>query len=220
MGIFANIIDFFLHLDRHLGGIIQQYGVWTYLILFTIIFSETGLVVAPFLPGDSLLFAAGALSATGALDPLLLFAILSIAAIAGNTVNYWVGYFVGPGILKKEKIRFIKKEHLERTHKFYEKYGGVTLVIARFIPIIRTFAPFVAGIGFMTQWRFHFYNITAGIAWVGLFVFGGYFFGNLPVVKNNFSIVIFVIIFISILPAIIGYIRTRSKKSKAPESIN
>ena len=207
------IIDFFLHLDKHLGVIIQDYGVWTYLILFVIIFSETGLVVAPFLPGDSLLFAAGALAATGALDPWLLFIILSAAAILGNTVNYWVGYFVGPGILENKKIKFIKKEHLDRTHKFYAKYGGLTLVVARFMPIIRTFAPFVAGIGFMNQWRFHLYNITAGIAWVGIFVWGGYFFGNLPVVKNNFSIVIITIIFISVLPAIIGYFKAPRKPS-------
>jgi membrane-associated protein len=214
MEFISSVINFFLHLDKSLGGIIKDYGVWTYLILFVVIFSETGLVIAPFLPGDSLLFAAGALGATGAMDPILLFVILSVAAIAGNTVNYWIGYLVGPGILKKEKIKFIKKEYLERTHKFYDKYGGITLVIARFIPIIRTFAPFVAGIGFMNQWRFHLYNITAGIAWVGLFIFGGYYFGNLPIVKNNFSIVIFAIIIISVLPAIIGFIRTRKKTAE------
>jgi membrane-associated protein len=215
MEFISSVINFFLHLDQSLGGIIRDYGVWTYLILFVIIFSETGLVFAPFLPGDSLLFAAGALAATGALDPWLLFVLLSIAAIAGNTVNYWVGYFVGPGILKKEKIKFIKKEYLDRTHKFYEKYGGITLVIARFIPIIRTFAPFVAGLGFMNQWRFHFYNFTAGIAWVGLFIFGGYYFGNLPIVKNNFSIVVFAIIIISVLPAVIGVLRQKTKNKSS-----
>ena len=211
MEFISTIIDFFLHLDRHLGGIIQQYGVWTYLILFAIIFSETGFVVTPFLPGDSLLFAAGTLAAAGALDPVWLFVLLSIAAILGNTANYWIGYYVGPGIFQKQKVRFIKKEYLDRTHKFYEKHGAVTIVIARFIPIIRTFAPFVAGVGFMTYWRFMLYNITAGIAWVGLFVFGGYFFGNLPIVKNNFSLVVFAIIFVSVLPAFIEFFRQRSK---------
>ena len=211
MDFFSTVLDFFLHLDKHLGAIIQDYGLWTYLILFLIIFGETGLVVAPFLPGDSLLFAAGALSATGSLDPLWLFVILSIAAIAGNTTNYWMGYLLGPGILKKKKIRFVKKEYLERTHRFYEKYGGMTIVVARFMPIIRTFAPFVAGVGFMTYWRFNIYNISAGVAWVGLFVFGGYFFGNLAIVKNNFSLVILAIVFLSILPAVFGAIRHRKK---------
>ena len=215
MEFLATIVNFFLHLDKHLGGIIADYGVWTYLILFVIIFSETGLVVAPFLPGDSLLFAAGAFAATGSLNPWWLFILLSIAAIAGNTVNYWIGYWVGPGILEKEKIRFVKKEYLERTHKFYERHGGFTIVVARFIPIIRTFAPFVAGVGFMTYWRFNFYNITAGLAWVGLFVFGGYFFGNLPWVKNNFSIVIFAIIIISVIPAIYGFLRERKQKKSS-----
>jgi len=211
MDFFATALDFFLHLDRHLGAIIQDYGTWTYLILFLVIFGETGLVVTPFLPGDSLLFAAGAFAAGGALNPFWLFFILSIAAIAGNTTNYWIGYLVGPGILQKKNIRFVKKEYLERTHRFYEKYGGLTIVVARFMPIIRTFAPFVAGIGFMNYWRFNIYNITAGIAWVGLFVYGGYFFGNLPIVKNNFSIVILAIVFISILPAIVAAIKHRKK---------
>jgi membrane-associated protein len=204
-------IEFFLHLDKYLGGIIQNYGAWTYLILFTIVFCETGLVVAPFLPGDSLLFAAGAFAATGVLSPLWLFLLLSTAAIAGDTVNYWIGYYVGPGILQKKKIRFIKKEYLDRTHHFYEKYGSQTIVIARFVPIIRTFAPFVAGIGFMPYRRFSIYNIAGGIAWVAIFIFGGYYFGNLPVVKNNFSIVIVAIIVISVLPAIIGFLQQRKK---------
>jgi membrane-associated protein len=185
--------------------------MWTYAILFAIIFSETGLVVAPFLPGDSLLFAAGAFAATGSLDALWLFIILSIAAIVGNIVNYSIGYFVGPNILQKKTIRFINKEYLERTHKFYEKHGGKTMVIARFVPIIRTFAPFVAGIGFMTYGRFMFFNIVAGIAWVGIFVFGGYYFGNLPTVKNHFTLVIVAIIVISSLPAVIEFIRHRSQ---------
>lgn len=207
--IIAAILDFIIHLDKHLGALIQNYGTWSYLILFLIIFCETGLVVTPFLPGDSLLFAAGALAATGALDHWLLFALLSVAAILGNTTNYWIGYLVGPGILKREKIKFFKKEYLDRTHKFYEKHGGKTIIIARFVPIIRTFAPFVAGVGFMTYWRFNLYNITAGIAWVGIFVFGGYYFGNLPYVKDNFTIVIFAIIFVSLLPAVVEFIRHR-----------
>jgi len=213
MHFFMHFVDFFVHLDAHLAGIIAQYGPWTYAILFAIIFGETGLVVTPFLPGDSLIFAAGAFCATGSLNPWLLFGLLSFAAILGNTTNYWIGYLVGPGILTKEKIPFIKKSHLERTHKFYEKYGGKTIVFARFIPIIRTFAPFVAGIGFMSYARFNFYNITAGIAWVGMFTAAGYFFGNLPMVRHNFTLVIFAIIFVSILPAVIEYLRHRSKKS-------
>jgi membrane-associated protein len=213
-----HIIDFFVHLDTHLASIIARYGAWTYAILFAIIFGETGLVVTPFLPGDSLIFAAGAFCAAGSLNPWLLFGLLSLAAILGNTSNYWIGYLVGPGILTKEKIPFIKKSHLERTHAFYEKYGGKAIVFARFIPIIRTFAPFIAGIGFMTYWRFNLYNITAGIAWVGMFVGAGYFFGNLPMVRHNFTLVILAIIFVSILPAVIEYLRQRNKKVEKSRS--
>jgi membrane-associated protein len=205
------VIDFILHVDVHINDLIINYGMWTYAILFTIIFCETGLVVTPFLPGDSLLFAAGAFAATGSLDAMWLFVLLSVAAIVGNIVNYWIGYFLGPSIQQK-KIRLLNKEYLERTHKFYEKHGGKTIVIARFIPIIRTFAPFVAGIGFMTYGRFMFYNIVAGIVWVGVFIFGGYYFGNLPSVKNNFTLVIAVIIIISTLPPIIEFIRHRFKR--------
>jgi len=203
------IIDFILHIDVHLQEIISTYGVWTYAILFTIIFSETGLVIAPFLPGDSLLFAAGAFAATGSLDVLWIFILLSIAAILGNIVNYSIGNYIGPNIMQKKNIRFINKDYLERTHKFYEKHGGKTMVIARFVPIIRTFAPFVAGIGFMTYGRFMFFNIVAGIAWVGIFVFGGYYFGNLPTVKNHFTLVIVAIIVISALPAVFEFLRHR-----------
>jgi membrane-associated protein len=207
MHILTFLFDFIIHLDKHLAVLIADYGVWTYLILFLIIFCETGLVVTPFLPGDSLIFAAGAFAATGSFNIWLLFLLLSIAAILGNTTNYWIGYLIGPGILKKEKIKFINKKYLDRAHQFYEKYGGMTIVFARFIPIVRTFAPFVAGIGFMNQWRFTLFNVTAGIAWVGLFAFAGYFFGNLPVVKHNFTLVIFAIIFVSILPPFIEYFR-------------
>ncbi len=205
------LIDLFLHLDVHLNELILQYGAVTYIILFLVVFAETGLVVTPFLPGDSLLFAAGTFAALGSFDVVLLFILLTVAAILGDTVNYWVGHYIGPKIFQKES-RFIKKEYLERTHNFYEKHGGKTIIIARFIPIIRTFAPFVAGVGAMTYSKFILYNITGGIIWVAMFVFGGYYFGNIPIVKNNFSIVIIVIILISVLPGIIEYLRHKKKQ--------
>ena len=208
-----HLIDFALHIDIHLNDLIITYGVWTYAILFTIIFCETGLVVAPFLPGDSLLFAAGAFAGAGSLNAVWLFVSLSIAAIVGNIVNYWIGYYLGPNIMQKKNIRFLNKKYLDRTHKFYEKHGGKTIVIARFIPIIRTFAPFVAGIGFMTYGRFMLYNVVAGIGWVGVFIFGGYFFGNLPSVKNHFTLVIAAIIIISTLPPIIEFVRQRFRST-------
>lgn len=203
-------IDLFIHLDKHLSAIILEYGIWTYLLLFIVIFAETGLVFTPFLPGDSLLFAAGAFAATGSFNLAVLFLILSVAAVLGDTVNYWVGNYIGPKIFSQEKIRFLKKEHLERTHQFYEKYGGKTIIIARFIPIIRTFAPFVAGIGSMTYGKFISYNFLGGVLWVFLFVGAGYFFGNLVFVKNNFSFVILAIILISVLPGFIEYFRQKS----------
>ena len=205
------LIEIVLHLDKHLDLIIRNYGMWTYAIFFFIIFLETGFVVTPFLPGDSLLFAIGSFAALGSLDVRLLIVSLSIAAIAGDTVNYWIGNFTGPKVFSKEKSRFLNKEYLLRTHRFYEKYGGKTIVLARFIPIIRTFAPFVAGIGSMMYSRFIVYNITGGIAWVLIFVLGGYFFGNIPFVKKNFSLVIFAIIIISVLPAIIEFLRSRKR---------
>jgi membrane-associated protein len=216
MELIGQMFDFIMHIDVHLNTLIVTYQLWTYLILFAIIFCETGLVVTPFLPGDSLLFATGALAATPG-SPLKvhwLFLILFAAAVIGDTVNYWIGHFIGPRIFSQKKIRFLKKEHLERTHGFYEKHGGITIVLARFIPIIRTFAPFVAGIGRMSYWRFIAYNIGGGIAWVALFVFGGYFFGNLPVVKRNFTVVVLAIIFISVLPGLIEYLRQRRQKAK------
>ena len=203
--------DFILHLDVHLNELIVAYGVWTYAILFAIIFSETGLVVAPFLPGDSLLFAVGALAATGSLQVVWVFILLSLAAIVGNVTNYWIGNFVGPNVLQKANTRFINKEYLDRTRIFFEKHGGKTIVIARFLPVIRTFAPFVAGIGFMTYGTFMLYTVVAGIGWVGMFVFGGYYFGNIPVVKNNFTIVIAGIILVSMVPPIFEYFRHRWK---------
>jgi membrane-associated protein len=211
------LIDLFLHLDSHLNELILQYGAVTYIILFLVIFAETGLVVTPFLPGDSLLFAAGTFAALGSFDVALLFILLAVAAILGDTVNYWAGHYIGPKVFHKES-KFIKKEYLERTHNFYEKYGGKTIIIARFVPIIRTFAPFVAGVGAMTYSKFILYNVVGGVVWVAIFVFGGYYFGNIPVVKNNFSIVIVAIIFLSVLPGVIEYIRHRKKGKPSPNS--
>jgi len=203
------IIDFVLHLDHYLNVIIEWAGIWTYLILFVVIFIETGLVVMPFLPGDSLLFAAGALSALGkTLNPVLLFALLAVAAILGDTVNYWIGHFIGEKAFTVNS-RFLKKEHLDRTQAFYNKHGGKTIFLARFIPIIRTFAPFVAGIGRMRYGYFITYNVVGGIVWTGLFIFSGYFFGNVPFIKNNFSLVVIAIILISFLPPVVEYLRSR-----------
>jgi len=207
MELIITFIDFFIHLDRHLLWLIQQYGFWVYLIVFIVVFCETGLVVTPLLPGDSLLFGLGALAGLGDLDVLWLFILLAIAAIAGDTVNYFIGQYIGPRVFHTGTSRFFNREHLEQTHRFYEKYGGKTIVIARFMPIVRTFAPFVAGIGAMTYSRFIFYNISGGIAWVAVFIFGGFHFGNIPAVKNNFTLVITAIIFISILPGIVEYWR-------------
>lgn len=211
MELVGSLIDIFLHLDRHLDSVIRQYGAWTYAILFLIVFCETGLVVTPILPGDSLLFAAGTFAAFSSLDASTLIITLSAAAIAGDTVNYWIGYIAGPRVFHYERSRFFRKEYLERTHRFYEKYGGKTIIIARFVPIIRTFAPFVAGIGRMTYRRFVAYNIAGGIIWILTFVLGGYYFGNIPVVRRHFTLVIIAIIFISILPGIIEYLRHRSR---------
>jgi membrane-associated protein len=209
MEFLSRLLDFVLHLDKHLSALIQSYGLWTYLILFAIIFLETGLVVTPFLPGDSLLFAAGTFASAKALKVHWLFILLAAAAILGDTANYWIGHFIGPRVFHQEKSRFLKREYLDRTHRFYEKYGAETIIIARFVPIIRTFAPFVAGIGRMSYWRFISYNVIGGIGWVALFVFGGYFFGNIPFVRRNFSLVIIAIIIISVLPALFEVFRQR-----------
>ncbi len=200
-------IDFILRLDQHLIWLIQNYGIWVYLILFLIIFLETGLVITPFLPGDSLLFAVGALAASGQISIVLLFAILCAAAILGDTVNYWVGNRLGLKLIKKTKL--LKAEHIERTKKFFDKYGGKTIILARFVPVIRTFAPFMAGIGTMKYPKFLSYNVIGGITWVSLFLFGGFFFGNIPFVKENFTAVIFAIIIISFMPMVIEYLRHR-----------
>ncbi|MHB8709902.1 MAG: DedA family protein [Desulfuromonadales bacterium] len=199
MDYFARIIDLFLHVDRHLLEIVQTYGVWSYTILFIVIFLETGVVVTPFLPGDSLLFAAGSLAAAGAFDLPLLLVLLTVAAILGDTLNYWIGRRVGASVFT-EGSRFFKQEHLLRTQRFYERHGGKTIILARFLPIVRTFAPFVAGIGRMHYGRFWAYNAVGGILWVWGFGLLGYLFGNLPVVKKNFSLVILAIILISVLP--------------------
>jgi membrane-associated protein len=211
MDLILALVDFILHIDKHLDTIIRNYGVWTYSLLFLIVFCETGLVVTPFLPGDSLLFAAGAFAARGSLDVALLFFVLSVAAIAGDTVNYSIGRYLAPRM--EQGIPFIRHEHLERTHAFYEKHGGKTIVIARFMPIVRTFAPFVAGIGAMEYHKFIGYNVGGALLWVSLFVFGGYFFGNIPAVEENFTLVIFAIIFVSVLPGIIEYLRHRRART-------
>jgi membrane-associated protein len=203
------LVDFVLHLDRHLGELIQSYGLVIYAILFAIVFCETGFVVIPFLPGDSLLFATGTLAARGDLDLALLIGLLSLAGIAGDTVNYWMGHKVGPKVFKKKQSRFFKKEHLDRTHAFYDKYGGKTIVIARFVPIVRTLAPFVAGLGAMTYWKFITYNVVGGLGWVVSLTLTGYFFGNIPLVKRNLSLATIVIIVISVLPMIIEYLHAR-----------
>jgi len=215
MELLAPLIDVVLHLDHHLSEIIQQYGVWTYLILFLIVFCETGLVVTPFLPGDSLLFAVGTFAALGTLDLGLVMLLLSVAAVLGDTVNYAIGYRVGPRVFRQEGVRFLNRKHLERTHDFYERYGAKTIVIARFVPIVRTFAPFVAGIGRMLYRRFLFYNVLGGVGWIVILVLAGYLFGNIPVVRRNFSLVIFAIIILSILPGIIEVVRQRARTAGA-----
>jgi membrane-associated protein len=209
MPFFATAVDVVLHLDRHLDAFIGSYGLWMYLILFLVIFFETGLVVMPFLPGDSLLFAAGAFAAVDSLEVSVLFMLLTLAAILGDALNYWVGSFVGPRAFTKPNARFLKKKYLKRTHDFYEKHGKKTIILARFAPIVRTFAPFVAGIAKMQYHTFTFYNVIGAILWVGIFIFGGYFFGNLPFVKENFSLVIGIIIFISVTPMAIELWRAR-----------
>lgn len=213
MDLLLTFVDFFVHLDEHLSIIIQNYGLWTYAILFLIIFAETGLVVTPFLPGDSLIFAAGTFAGLGALNPWILFGLLTVAGIIGDSVNYAIGHAIGPRVFK-EDVRFLKREYLDKTHEFYEKHGGKTIILARFMPIIRTFAPFVAGVGAMTYNRFVLFNVVGAVLWVGIFTILGYFFGNIPAVEQNFTLVILVIIIISVLPPIVEVLRER-RKSKA-----
>jgi membrane-associated protein len=210
------LIDFVLHIDQHLQVLCANYGLWVYAILFVIVFCETGLVVTPILPGDSLLFAVGSMAAIGALDVTWVILILIAAAILGDTVNYSVGHYVGPRVFHEEQSRFLNKEYLLRTHAFYEKHGGKTIIIARFLPIIRTFAPFVAGIGRMSYGKFLSYNIIGGIGWVALFSFGGYFFGNIAFVRRHFSLVIIAIILISLIPAVVEVLRHRRENRRGP----
>ena len=214
MELIGKLIDLVLHIDRHLGDLIAQLGPWMYVLLFLVIFCETGLVVTPFLPGDSLLFAVGAFCALPPPNNLSLgwlLVLLTVAAILGDTVNYWFGAKLGPRLFRGDNVRLLNKKHLERTHEFYERYGGKTIILARFIPIIRTFAPFVAGMGKMTYRRFMSYNVMGGMLWVGLFLPLGYFFGNRPIVKKNFGLVIIAIIVLSILPAVIEFWRERCR---------
>ena len=210
MELLKNLIDIFLHLDKYLAQIIQQYGTLTHLLLFVVIFCETGLVVLPLLPGDSLLFAAGAVAASGRLDIVGLCILLVTAAILGNAVNYWVGRLAGHE-LQRRFPRLIKQQYLDRTRAYFERYGGKTVIIARFVPIVRTVAPFAAGVGQMTHLRYQFYNITGSVLWVLLLVPAGYFFANVPIIKENFSAVIIGIIIISVLPAVIEFVRERSR---------
>jgi membrane-associated protein len=214
MNLLHQILDIFLHLDKHLTEVTQQYGALTYALLFAIIFCETGLVILPFLPGDSLLFAAGALGALGTLHPWALVVLLCIAAILGDAVNYSIGHFLGPKLKAEGKLPFIKQEYLDRTHKFYEKYGKSTIILARFVPIVRTFAPFLAGVGSMSYTQFAAYNIIGGVLWVNLFTWAGYFFGNIEFVRKNFGMVIIAIMIISVVPLVIEFIKFR-QESKA-----
>jgi len=211
----SEILDLFLHLDKHLAALVQSYGTATYLILGLILFCETGLVITPFLPGDSLLFAAGAIASTGALDPFLLMAILITGALCGDMVNYHVGKFLGPRAFDKRFERVLKPKYLERTQRFYARHGGKTIIMARFVPIIRTFVPFMAGVGQMSFIRYASFSIFAAILWVTLFVGGGYLFGEIPIVKRNFSLVVIAIILVSLMPIAIEYLRAKKEARTA-----
>lgn len=206
-------MDVILHLDKYLTVIVDQYGLWIYALLFLIIFCETGFVFAPFLPGDSLLFAVGALAAVGSMNIFMLYGLLVLAAVLGDTVNYWIGMYVGPKIFERN-IPFLKKEYLIRTEQFYEVHGNKTIMLARFIPVIRTFAPFVAGIGKMKYPRFLFYNIIGGFAWITLFLWGGFYFGNIQFIQENFSLVILIIIVLSFIPMALEFMKHRKRKIK------
>ena len=215
MDFLTTVVDLFLHLDEYLSVAIQSYGTWTYALLFVVIFIETGLVVTPFLPGDSLLFAAGTFAALGSLNIYLLWGLLVVAAVLGDTVNYWIGHKLGLAIFDTQNRllkRVLKKEYLEKTEAFYAKHGGKTIVLARFVPIVRTFAPFVAGVGTMEYGRFISYNLVGGFLWVTLFLFMGNFFGNIPFVKANFEFVIIGIILISVVPMFVEYLKARNEK--------
>ncbi|MDO9054781.1 MAG: DedA family protein [Gallionella sp.] len=211
MELLATFIDIVLHLDIHLMTLVQNYGVWVYAILFLIIFAETGLVFMPFLPGDSLLFVAGALCGLGVMQLEWLAPLLMVAAFTGDNTNYWVGRLIGLRLLERASGRFIKREHIDKTREFYEKHGGKTIIFARFMPIIRTFAPFVAGIGLMRYRLFVLYSALGSVAWIGSLTLAGYFFGNIPVVKNNLTLIILLVILISFLPGMVEYFRHRRR---------
>jgi len=211
MSYILKFFDFLLHLDVHLDTLIQTHGSWVHGILFVIVFCETGFVVTPFLPGDSLLFAVGTFAARGSLDLITALVVLSAAAILGDTANYWIGHFVGPRVFHRDDVRWLNRKHLDRTHEFFEKYGAKTIILARFVPIVRTFAPFVAGIGAMTYGKFLLYNVVGGLLWVLSITLAGYFFGNIPVVRRHFTLVIIGISVVSVLPAITETLRHRRK---------
>jgi len=204
------VVDFFLHLDKHLQQILESYGNWTYLLVSFTIFAETGFVVTPFLPGDSLIFVVGAFAAAGWLNPWVLYIALLVAGILGNSLNYAIGKKIGPAVFEKN-YRFLKREYLDKTRAFFEKYGGKTIIIARFLPIVRTFAPFLAGVGKMTYAKFSIFNVIGSFLWVSIFLWGGYFFGNIPVIKRNLTTVILVIVFASFLPTIIEFFKHKFK---------
>lgn len=212
MELLAQFFDIVLHLDQHLRWLVENYGVWVYLILFAIIFCETGLVIAPFLPGDSLLFVAGTLAASGSMDVHGLFLLLAAASFSGDNTNYWIGRFIGPRVFTREKSRLLNPAHLERTRLFYDRHGPQMIIFARFLPIIRTFAPFVAGIGRMRYAKFLFYSFAGCIFWIGFFVYCGYYFGNIPFVKQNLTLFILGIIAVSLLPGITAFIRQKLRK--------
>lgn len=212
MDVLKHLIDLFLHLDVHLEAVLRTYGTWTYLLLFAIVFCETGLVVTPILPGDSLLFAAGTFAAKDLLSLGWVMLVLFVAAVLGDTANYWIGHFLGPRLLTMRRI--VRPEHLERTHEFYERYGGKTIIIARFVPIVRTFAPFVAGLGRMSYWRFMSYNLVGGALWVAICTLAGYRFGQFEIVQKNFSLVVLAIIAVSLLPAVVEFWRERRRSRR------
>lgn len=214
MELLSGFLDIILHLDAHLLALVQEYGVWVYAILFVIIFAETGLVVAPFLPGDSLLFVTGALCGMGSLELQILMPLLIVAAFSGDNTNYWVGRLLGLRLLNHASQKLIKHEHLEKTHLFFDKHGGKTIIFARFLPIIRTFAPFVAGIGTMNYRSFVMFSAIGSVAWIGSLTIAGYFFGNIPIIKNNLTLMILVIIVVSFIPAVLEFIKHRRQAAK------
>ncbi|MEQ1570367.1 MAG: DedA family protein [Myxococcota bacterium] len=207
------LFDFILHVDQHIDHLLQQYGTWTYAILCLVVFCETGLVVTPLLPGDSLLFAAGMFAGRGALNPHLLFALIATAAIAGDNTNYWFGRYLGPKVMRNDNSRIFKKKYLDQTHAYFEKYGAFTIVVARFVPIVRTFAPFVAGVGAMSYPKYLAFSVFGGTLWVAVCVYSGYFLGNIPVIRDNFELAVLAIIGVSLIPMVVEWFRHRSQKA-------